>query len=66
MGGQSLENPKLGPQAVTALQDPGNDLLLSAGTIWEIAIKVGLGSFPVDAYSSLGRRCRCKRGVQTS
>jgi len=39
----SVEQPaKLGPRAVSALQDPGNDLLLGAGTIWEIAIKVGL------------------------
>lgn len=39
----AVDDPsKLGPQAVTALQDPANDLLLSAGTIWEIAIKVGL------------------------
>ena len=26
-----------------AISDPSNDLLLSAGSIWEIAIKVGLG-----------------------
>jgi PIN domain nuclease of toxin-antitoxin system len=26
-----------------AITDPSNDLLLSAGSIWEIAIKVGLG-----------------------
>lgn len=39
----SVEQPaKLGPTAVSALQDPGNALLLGAGTIWEIAIKVGL------------------------
>jgi PIN domain nuclease of toxin-antitoxin system len=39
----AVDDPsKLGPQAVTALQDPANDLLLSAATIWEIAIKVGL------------------------
>jgi PIN domain nuclease of toxin-antitoxin system len=39
----SVEQPaKLGPKAVSALQDPGNYLLLGAGTIWEIAIKVGL------------------------
>jgi PIN domain nuclease of toxin-antitoxin system len=39
----SVEQPaKLGPKAVSALQDPGNDLLLGAGSIWEIAIKVGL------------------------
>jgi PIN domain nuclease of toxin-antitoxin system len=33
---------KLGPGAVAAMQDPANELLLSAGTIWELAIKVGL------------------------
>jgi PIN domain nuclease of toxin-antitoxin system len=32
----------LGAAAAAALQDPANDLLLSAATIWEIAIKVGL------------------------
>ncbi len=45
----AVDDPsKLGPQAVTALQDPGNDLLLSAGTIWEIAIKVGLGKLSLS------------------
>jgi PIN domain nuclease of toxin-antitoxin system len=29
--------------AHAAITDPANDLLLSAGTIWEVAIKVGLG-----------------------
>ena len=39
----AVDDPsKLGPQAVTTLRDPDNDLLLSAGTIWEISIKVGL------------------------
>ncbi len=33
---------QLGAAATTALQDPANDLLLSAASIWEIAIKVGL------------------------
>lgn len=39
----AVEQPsQLSPSVVTALQEPANDLLLSAGTIWEIAIKVGL------------------------
>jgi PIN domain nuclease of toxin-antitoxin system len=42
------EPSKLGPRALTALQDAGNDLLLSAGTIWEIAIKVGLGKLSLS------------------
>jgi PIN domain nuclease of toxin-antitoxin system len=32
----------LSPAAHAAITDPSNDLLLSAATIWEIAIKVGL------------------------
>jgi PIN domain nuclease of toxin-antitoxin system len=32
----------LSPTARAALADPANDRVLSAGTIWEIAIKVGL------------------------
>ncbi len=32
----------LSPKAHAAITDPANDLLLSAGSIWEIAIKVGL------------------------
>ena len=32
----------LSPAAHAAITDPTNDLLLSAGSVWEIAIKVGL------------------------
>jgi PIN domain nuclease of toxin-antitoxin system len=32
----------LSPAAHAAITEPANDLLLSAATIWEIAIKVGL------------------------
>ena len=45
----AVDDPsKLGPRAATALQNPDNDLLLSAGTIWEIAIKVGLGKLSLS------------------
>lgn len=38
----AVDNPaQLGAQAVAELQDPTNELLLSAGSIWELAIKVG-------------------------
>ena len=38
----AVENPgKLSVPALTALQDPANDRLLSAATIWELAIKLG-------------------------
>lgn len=36
------EPTRLTLAAATALQDPANQLLLSAATVWEIAIKVGL------------------------
>lgn len=39
---------KLGARAASALQDPGNELFLSAGTTWEIAIKVGLGKLSLS------------------
>jgi PIN domain nuclease of toxin-antitoxin system len=39
----ALDDPsRLGPQAVIELKNAANQLLLSAGTIWEMAIKVGL------------------------
>lgn len=40
----AVEDPsKLGPQAATALADRTNEILVSAGTIWELSIKTGLG-----------------------
>jgi len=33
----------LSPASHAAISDPTNDLLLSAGSIWEIGIKLGLG-----------------------
>ena len=40
----------LSPSSSAAITDPSNDLLLSAGSIWEIGIKVGLGKlvYPID------------------
>jgi PIN domain nuclease of toxin-antitoxin system len=38
----ALDDPtQLSAAATTALQDPANDLLMSAATIWELAIKTG-------------------------
>ncbi|MDB5307228.1 MAG: hypothetical protein JWO38_1430 [Gemmataceae bacterium] len=34
--------------ATTALQDPTNDLLPSAATVWELAIKIGLGKLTLS------------------
>jgi len=36
------EHVNLSENARTLMSDPDNDLLLSTGTLWEIAIKVGL------------------------
>ncbi|MCC6123747.1 MAG: type II toxin-antitoxin system VapC family toxin [Pirellulales bacterium] len=38
----------LSTSAHAAITDPANDLLLSAGTIWEIGIKVGLSKLSLS------------------
>jgi PIN domain nuclease of toxin-antitoxin system len=39
----AVDDPsRLGPSALIVLRDPANKLFLSAGTVWELAIKVGL------------------------
>ena len=46
----AVDDPsRLSPAAVTALQDPANELLVSAATVWEIAIKVGLGKLTLSS-----------------
>jgi len=40
--------PRRSPQAVAELQNAANELLVSAATIWEIAIKVGLGKLALS------------------
>ena len=37
------QDQQLSSVSHAAISDPSNDLLLSAGSIWEIAIKIGLG-----------------------
>src|SRR6185503_2486282 len=37
------QHQQLSSTSHAAMSDPANELLLSAGSIWEIAIKVGLG-----------------------
>jgi len=34
---------RFSPSALIQIEDPGNELLLSAASSWEIAVKVGLG-----------------------
>jgi PIN domain nuclease of toxin-antitoxin system len=45
----SVEEPtKLSPAASTAIADPANDRLLSAATVWELAIKFGQGKIKLS------------------
>ncbi|HEY0764051.1 MAG TPA: type II toxin-antitoxin system VapC family toxin [Pyrinomonadaceae bacterium] len=37
------QHQQLSPASHAAISDPANELLLSAGSIWEIAIKIGFG-----------------------
>jgi PIN domain nuclease of toxin-antitoxin system len=40
----SIDDPtRLSAAALAAIQDPANDRMLSAATIWELSIKVGQG-----------------------
>ena len=42
----------LSPTAYAAIEAPSNDLVVSAATIWEIGIKVGLGKLKLSASLS--------------
>jgi len=45
----AMDDPsKLSEPAAMALQDPTNELLLSAATIWEMAIKIGQGKLKLS------------------
>jgi len=45
----ALDDPtKLSAAAVTALQDPGNELLVGAGTMWELSIKTALAKLTLS------------------
>jgi len=48
------DDPGLGAGAAAGLEDPRNQVLLSAVVVWEIAIKRAIGKLPVDhRYLSL-------------
>jgi PIN domain nuclease of toxin-antitoxin system len=42
-------DPRLSPRATALLTSAGNELLLSAGVVWEIAIKSALGRLSLGA-----------------
>lgn len=47
------QHQQLSPASHAAMSDPANELLLSAGSIWEIAIKIGLGKLVLTQPYSL-------------
>lgn len=45
----ALDSPdKLSKNAVVVLENPENNLLISAGTMWELSIKFGLGKLSLS------------------
>ncbi len=42
------QDHRLGEAARSAIADPSNELFLGAATVWEIAIKVGLGKLTLS------------------
>ena len=44
-----FDDPKLSPTARATLGDPGNEILVSSASAWEIATKVRLGKLPSAA-----------------
>ena len=45
----ALDDPRrLGPRAIAILEAPANEMVISAGTIWELSIKVGLGKLSLS------------------
>jgi PIN domain nuclease of toxin-antitoxin system len=46
---RAVDSPKLSPSATQAIQDPENEVLLSAASAWELATKHRLGKLPLGA-----------------
>jgi PIN domain nuclease of toxin-antitoxin system len=42
------DDPRLGIDAAAAIENPSNQVLLSAVVVWEVAIRRALGKLPVD------------------
>jgi len=54
----------LSPAAVELIAEPGNELLFSAASIWEIAIKTGLGRPDFDVDAGVFRRELLESGYE--
>ena len=50
------EPDRLSPQARSLIADPGNELVFSGASLWEVAIKAGLGRADFRVDPSLLRR----------
>jgi PIN domain nuclease of toxin-antitoxin system len=63
----AADNPsRLGAAAKAELQNPANELFLSAATIWEIAIKVGIGKLSLSLpYATWMNRAMVDLGIAT-
>ena len=42
-------DPKLSENALDAIAEPDNEILVSPASYWEIAVKVSLGKYPLSA-----------------
>jgi PIN domain nuclease of toxin-antitoxin system len=49
------DDPRLSQRARTLIEDPANDVLVSAASVWEIAIKhaLGRGDMPISGDQAL-------------
>lgn len=54
----------LSPAATALIDDPGNELFFSAASIWEVAIKSGLGRPDFDLDAGVFRRALLDSGYE--
>jgi PIN domain nuclease of toxin-antitoxin system len=47
------DDARLGPEARTRIEDRGNEVLVSHASLWEIAIKIGIGKLRLDIGEAL-------------
>lgn len=54
----------LSPAALKLIEDPDNELMFSAASLWEVAIKAGLGRADFDLDAGVFRRALLESGYQ--
>lgn len=62
----TAEPERLGRDALALVEDPSNEILLSAASAWEIAIKVGIGKLQLPESPSTYIPSRMQAGGVTS